>query len=79
MKGIKTRLCEILDLKAPIFQAPMGGATTPELTSAVANYGGLGMIPLPPVSEFLSLLFAPLGLKLGATTMLTQGIIDGKY
>ena len=43
---IKTRLCDLLNLSVPIFQAPMGGATTPRLASAVANYGGLGMLPL---------------------------------
>ncbi len=46
MKKIKTRLCDILNLSTPIFQGPMAGATTPQLASAVANHGGLGMVPL---------------------------------
>lgn len=46
MKTLNTRLCEHLGLRIPILQAPMGGATTPELASAVANHGGLGMLPL---------------------------------
>ena len=46
MQKIKTRLCEVLKLNTPIFQGPMGGATTPQLASAVANHGGLGMVPL---------------------------------
>ena len=46
MNKIKTRLCDLLNLRTPIFQAPMAGAVTPKLASAVANYGGLGMIPL---------------------------------
>lgn len=46
MQKIKTRLCDILNLTTPILQAPMGGATTPQLASAVASYGGLGMLPL---------------------------------
>lgn len=46
MQKIRTRLCEILNLDIPIFQGPMAGATTPELASAVANRGGLGMVPL---------------------------------
>ena len=46
MKQIKTRLCDLLKLNTPIFQAPMAGAVTPQLASSVANYGGLGMVPL---------------------------------
>lgn len=46
MQKIKTRLCALLNLSAPIFQAPMAGAITPQLASSVANYGGLGMLPL---------------------------------
>lgn len=42
----QTQLCDLLSLGTPIFQAPMAGAVTPELISAVANYGGLGMVPL---------------------------------
>lgn len=46
MKKIKTRLCDLLKLNVPLFQAPMAGAVTPQLASAFANYGGLGMVPL---------------------------------
>lgn len=46
MKKIKTRVCELLNLDIPIFQAPMAGAVTPQLASAMANYGALGMVPL---------------------------------
>jgi nitronate monooxygenase len=35
-------LTERLDLKAPILQAPMGGAATPALAAAVSAGGGLG-------------------------------------
>ncbi len=45
MQKIKTRLLELLNLNIPIFQGPMAGATTPQLASAVANHGGLGMVP----------------------------------
>ena len=39
------RLAARLGVPHPIFQAPMaGGATTPELVSAVSNAGGLGSI-----------------------------------
>lgn len=46
MQTIKTRLCDILNLSIPIFQGPMAGAVTPELISAVAQHGGLGVVPL---------------------------------
>ena len=34
----------MLDLEWPIFQAPMGEYTTPELAAAVSNAGGLGAL-----------------------------------
>jgi nitronate monooxygenase len=39
-------LCNKLGIKIPIILAPMGGAVGPELTAAVSNAGGLGLIPL---------------------------------
>jgi nitronate monooxygenase len=45
--GLKmTPLCRRLDLTAPVIQAPVGSATTPELAAAVSNAGGLGMLAL---------------------------------
>jgi len=41
-----TRFCELFEIELPIVQAPMGGATTPELVAAVSNAGGLGLAPL---------------------------------
>ena len=38
--------CRKLDVEIPIVLAPMGGAVGPELTAAVSNAGGLGLIPL---------------------------------
>jgi len=38
----KNALTERLNLKVPIFQAPMGSASTPALAAAVTNAGGLG-------------------------------------
>ncbi|WP_309663699.1 nitronate monooxygenase [Tabrizicola sp.] len=38
------RLCELLKIEHPIIQAPMAGAATPELASAVCNAGGLGSL-----------------------------------
>jgi NAD(P)H-dependent flavin oxidoreductase YrpB (nitropropane dioxygenase family) len=48
-----TPLCRRLGLTAPVVQAPVGSATTPELAAAVSNAGGLGMLALtwtPPGS-----------------------------
>ena len=39
-------LLEQLDLKHPIFLAPMAGITTPQLAAEVANAGGLGALGL---------------------------------
>jgi Nitronate monooxygenase len=41
-----TPLCRRLGLTAPVVQAPVGSATTPELAAAVSNAGGLGMLAL---------------------------------
>ncbi len=37
-------LVNTLDLTYPIVQAPMAGATTPELAATVSNFGGLGSL-----------------------------------
>src|SRR5688572_5144048 len=39
---LTTALAKRLNLKAPIFQAPMAGVTTPELVIAVGKAGALG-------------------------------------
>jgi nitronate monooxygenase len=41
---MKTPLCQTLGISLPIFQAPMAGATTPELAAAVSEAGGLGSL-----------------------------------
>jgi nitronate monooxygenase len=38
------RLQSLLNIDHPIVQAPMGGATSPQLTAAVSNEGGFGMV-----------------------------------
>lgn len=43
---MKSDLCKSLGIEHPIVLAPMGGAVGPELTAAVSNAGGLGLIPL---------------------------------
>ncbi len=48
--ALKTKLTEILGLKIPILQAPMGGGVAgPELATAVSKAGGLGMLPIWPL------------------------------
>ncbi len=39
-----TALLDLLSIDHPIIQAPMAGATTPELAAAVSNAGGLGSL-----------------------------------
>jgi nitronate monooxygenase len=41
-----TPFCERLGLTAPVVQAPIGSAATPELAAAVSNAGGLGTLAL---------------------------------
>lgn len=43
---MRTALTERLGIDLPIVQAPMGGATSPELAAAVSNAGGLGTLAL---------------------------------
>jgi nitronate monooxygenase len=43
---VRTPLCDLLGIDAPVVLAPMGGAVTPTLAAAVSNAGGLGMLPL---------------------------------
>jgi len=43
---MKTAACEVLGIEIPIIQAPMGGASGPQLAAAVSNAGGLGTLPL---------------------------------
>ena len=41
---IKTRLCELLDIQAPIIQAAIWPATSPELIAAVGEAGAIGSL-----------------------------------
>jgi len=51
--AVRTHLCKLLGIEAPIFAAPMGLLTGPELAAAVSNAGGLGIMSFnanpPPV------------------------------
>ena len=41
---LHTRICELLGIEYPIFNAPMSGAATAKLAAAVSNAGGFGLI-----------------------------------
>src|SRR4051812_16875270 len=41
---LRTRLCELFDIEAPVVQAAIWPATTPELVAAVSEGGGLGSV-----------------------------------
>jgi NAD(P)H-dependent flavin oxidoreductase YrpB (nitropropane dioxygenase family) len=41
---LHTRICELFGIEVPIVLAGMGGASTPALTAAVSNAGGLGVM-----------------------------------
>jgi len=41
---IRTRFCELFDIEAPVLQAPIWPAASPELVAAVSGAGGLGSI-----------------------------------
>jgi len=70
---VRTRLTELLGIDVPVVLAPMGGAVGPELTAAVSNAGGLGIVPLSwsspkevgaRVAEIKSLTDRPFGINL---------------
>ncbi|AVT30002.1 2-nitropropane dioxygenase [Plantactinospora sp. BC1] len=46
MNGLTTALCRRLGITAPVVQAPIGSAATPELAAAVCTAGGLGTLAL---------------------------------
>ncbi|MCS3629197.1 nitronate monooxygenase [Salinibacter ruber] len=41
---LNTSLCDLLGVRLPIIQAPIGSASCPALVAAVSNAGGLGML-----------------------------------
>lgn len=44
--AVRTPLCELLDIRQPIVQAPMGSAAGPGLAAAVSRAGALGTVAL---------------------------------
>jgi nitronate monooxygenase len=71
---VRTPLCDLVGIEAPVVLAPMGGAVTPKLAAAASNAGALGMLPLtwtPPdeiavvVEETRRRTERPFGVNLG--------------
>lgn len=71
MTAIRTRLCALIGVDVPIVQAPIG--SWPELSAAVSNAGGLGMLGLSwddpsevrrLIRETSNLTTAPFGMNL---------------
>ena len=71
---MRTALCDLVGIEAPVVLAPMGGAVTPTLAAAVSNAGALGMLPVTwtspdevatVVSETQRLTERPFGVNLG--------------
>src|SRR5579875_3442992 len=48
---LKTRICDLFDIRYPIVSAGMGGVAGAELAAAVSQAGGLGTIGLAGVSR----------------------------
>ena len=46
MRHLPGGICDRLGMTLPVVQAPIGGASTPELVAAVSGAGGLGMLAL---------------------------------
>ena len=71
---MRTPLCDLVGIEAPVVLAPMGGAVTPTLAASVSNAGGLGMLPLSwtspeeiatVIDETRELTDRPFGVNLG--------------
>ncbi|MCS1411841.1 MAG: hypothetical protein M2R45_05043 [Verrucomicrobia subdivision 3 bacterium] len=44
MRWPTTKLQDLLGVRHPIIQSPIGGATSPEMTAVVSNTDGFGMV-----------------------------------
>ena len=64
------RLIERLNIVHPIIQAPMGGASTPELVAAVSNTGAMGWLG--------AAMHSPEALRAGrASRLVVPGMVSG--
>jgi nitronate monooxygenase len=70
---LATAFTELVGCRVPIQQAPMGGATTPELAAAVSRAGGLGMLEHPspiPLADRLAELEQSKGVPFGVNFLM---------
>ena len=73
---LRTPLCALLGIEAPVFAAPMGFVTGPELAAAVSNAGGLGIMsfsgsPPPVLREAIRHLRSLTGKPFGVNVLLS--------
>ncbi|MFI5394262.1 MAG: NAD(P)H-dependent flavin oxidoreductase [Candidatus Binatia bacterium] len=81
MKGVEihTRLCDLLGIRYPVLLAGMGRISCPELTAAVSNAGGLGVLggaPLRPetLNEWIEHTRRLTSAPFGVDTLLPAGV-----
>ncbi len=76
---LHTPLCDLLDIRHPILLAGMGRISCPELTAAVSNAGGLGILggaPLRPdtLNEWIEQTRRLTSAPFGVDTLLPAGV-----
>jgi nitronate monooxygenase len=75
---LRTHLCKLLGIEAPIFAAPMGFLTGPDLAAAVSNADGLGIMSFsanpPPVLRDEILRLRSLTIKPVGVNVLLSGL-----
>jgi nitronate monooxygenase len=70
---LATAFTELVGCRVPIQQAPLGGATTPELAAAVSRAGGLGMLEHPsriPLADRIAELEQAKGVPFGVNFLM---------
>jgi enoyl-[acyl-carrier protein] reductase II len=85
MDGIRTRVSELLGVRYPIVQAPMGWIARSRLASAVSNAGGLGIIETSSgelevvkdeIRKMRDLTEHPFGVNIAQLFVRDPGIVD---
>ncbi|MBI4514287.1 MAG: nitronate monooxygenase [Deltaproteobacteria bacterium] len=76
---LHTTLCDLLDIRHPVMLAGMGRVSCPELTAAVSNAGGLGILgaaPLQPdtLNEWIEQTRKLTSAPFGVDTLLPLGV-----
>lgn len=85
MDSIRTRVSELLGVRYPIVQAPMGLIARSRLASAVSNAGGLGIIETSSgeldvvkdeIRQMRDLTERPFGVNIAQLFVRDPGIVD---